>query len=159
MKILESQNAVLSNYEVYTHLVESKARFIERQKKDHRRPPKNYQIVTKDVIQYCQTYPNPLSQQPSAYDQDSIATLVERLAEFGLSKGEVLMIINLRPTELPGLYVCVEEMAERYSADQQSRMLDIVVQVLGCFPRADGEYGGGEGEEPIADSIENGQGA
>lgn len=49
MKILESQNAVLSNYEVYTHLVESKARFAERQKKDHRRPPKNYQIVTKDV--------------------------------------------------------------------------------------------------------------
>lgn len=111
------------------------------------------------MIQYCQTYPNPLSQQPSTYDRDSIAPLVERLAEFGLSKGEVLMIVNLRPTELPGLYVCVEEMAERYSADQQSRILDIVVQVLGCFPRADGEYGGGEGEEPIADSIENGQGA
>lgn len=49
MKIIEAQNAVLTNYEVYTHLIESESRFSARHKKEHRRPPKNYQAVTKDV--------------------------------------------------------------------------------------------------------------
>lgn len=155
MKILEAQNAILTNHEVYTHLLESETRFSGRQKKEHRRPPKNYQSVTKDVVNYCRTYPNPLSQKPLTYNQDSLAQLLSRLAEFGLAKGEVLMLANLRPTELPGLHVCIEEIAERFTEEQQTQILDAVVGVLGSFPTAEEEPE--ENGDGMAESIEDGR--
>jgi len=45
MKILESQNALLSNYEVYQHLVDQK----KRNKAQKRKPPVNYITITNDV--------------------------------------------------------------------------------------------------------------
>ncbi|TLS25233.1 hypothetical protein PpBr36_07167 [Pyricularia pennisetigena] len=155
MKILEAQNAVLTNYEVYIHLIESETRFSSRHKKEHRRPPKNYQAVTKDVANYCRTYPNPLSQKPLTYTKDSLAQLLGRLAEFGLAKGEVLMLANLRPTELPGLHVCIEEIAERFTEEQQTQILEAVVEVLGAFPASE-EQAEEYGDEEVTDSIENG---
>lgn len=45
MKILESQSAVLSNYEVYQHVVDLK----KRNKKTRHRGPGNYETVLREV--------------------------------------------------------------------------------------------------------------
>jgi hypothetical protein len=46
MKILESQNAVLTNYEVYQHLVEQRRKFSQRGK---RKTPGNLATLVKEV--------------------------------------------------------------------------------------------------------------
>lgn len=45
MKILEAQNAVLTNYEVYKHLTEQRERYAQ----DKRRGPPNLETVVREV--------------------------------------------------------------------------------------------------------------
>lgn len=45
MKVIESQSAVLSNYEVYQHLVDQRDRY----KKTKRRGPPNLETVVREV--------------------------------------------------------------------------------------------------------------
>jgi hypothetical protein len=47
MKILESQSAVLSNYEVYTHLIAQRERYAKKELKGRR--PGNLETVVKEV--------------------------------------------------------------------------------------------------------------
>lgn len=89
------------------------------------------------LIQYLQSYPNPLSQKPSPYKSDCIAKLLERLSPYELSKGEVVMILNLRPASVAALNTVIEEMSERFSDEQQEEMVNIILAVLGQFEAAD----------------------
>jgi hypothetical protein len=52
MKVLESQAALLSNYEVYAHLMEQRARYNRAGKK--RRGPPNLETVVREV--QCSPY-------------------------------------------------------------------------------------------------------
>lgn len=45
MKILESQNAILTNYEVYRHLTEQKEKYAQEKRKG----PPNYETVVREV--------------------------------------------------------------------------------------------------------------
>jgi hypothetical protein len=47
MKILEAQSATLTNYEVYTHLTEQRARYAKKSMKGRR--PGNLETVVKEV--------------------------------------------------------------------------------------------------------------
>jgi formate dehydrogenase maturation protein FdhE len=47
MKILEAQSATLTNYEVYTHLVEQRARYAKKEMQGRR--PGNLETVVKEV--------------------------------------------------------------------------------------------------------------
>ena len=47
MKILEAQSATLTNYEVYTHLTEQRARYARKENKGRR--PGNLETVVKEV--------------------------------------------------------------------------------------------------------------
>jgi hypothetical protein len=47
MKILEAQSATLTNYEVYTHLTEQRARYAKKGMKGRR--PGNLETVVKEV--------------------------------------------------------------------------------------------------------------
>ncbi len=47
MKILESQSATLTNYEVYTHLMDQRARYAKKGMKGRR--PGNLETVVKEV--------------------------------------------------------------------------------------------------------------
>ena len=51
MKILESQNAVLTNYEVYQHLIDQQNRYNAKQPGDSvkRRMPANLKTLVKEV--------------------------------------------------------------------------------------------------------------
>ncbi|KAF4453220.1 DNA-directed RNA polymerase III subunit rpc9 [Fusarium austroafricanum] len=145
MKILESQSAVLTNYEVYQHVSEQR----ERYKNAKRRGPPNLETVVRELIQYLRTNPGPLSQEPLPYTEGCISTLLERLRPYNLAKGEVVMIINLRPASVAALNTVVEEMSERFNEEQQEAMVNIIAEVLGQFPAAE------EGAEEGADTSMN----
>ncbi|KAF5590126.1 hypothetical protein FPANT_6061 [Fusarium pseudoanthophilum] len=133
MKILEAQSAVLTNYEVYQHVSEQR----ERYKNAKRRGPPNLETVVRELLQYLRTNPGPLSQEPLPYTEGCISRLLERLRPYNLAKGEVVMIINLRPASVAALNTVVEEMSERFSEEQQEAMVNIIAEVLGQFPAAE----------------------
>ncbi|KAF4443259.1 RNA polymerase III subunit C17 [Fusarium acutatum] len=133
MKILEAQSAVLTNYEVYQHVSEQRERYKNAK---HRGPP-NLETVVRELLQYLRTNPGPLSQEPLPYTEGCISRLLERLRPYNLAKGEVVMIINLRPASVAALNTVVEEMSERFNEEQQEAMVNIIAEVLGQFPAAE----------------------
>ncbi|KAG6062014.1 hypothetical protein E4U17_005376 [Claviceps sp. LM77 group G4] len=137
MKIIEAQSAVLSDYEVYQHLSDQRNSY----KQNKRRGPPNMETVVRELLQYLRTEPNPLSQQPLTYTLDCIAQLLEKLRPYELSKGEVVMVLNLRPASVAGLNTIIEDMSERFSEEQQEDMVNIVAQVLGRFDVPEEENG------------------
>ncbi|KAG5914042.1 hypothetical protein E4U42_000719 [Claviceps africana] len=140
MKILEAQSAVLSNYEVYQHLTDQRDRY----KQTKRRGPPNFETVVRELLQYLRTEPSPLSQQPLTYTPDCIAQLLEQLRPYELSKGEVVMILNLRPASVAALNTIIEDMPERFSDEQQEDMVNSVAQILGQFEVAEEAEENGE---------------
>lgn len=70
------------------------------------------------------------------YSADAVTQLVERLRTFDLAKGELLMLLNVRPQTPAQLHACIEEVEGRLSEDEQGQILDIVAAVLGQFPAA-----------------------
>jgi hypothetical protein len=145
MKIIESQSAVLTNYEVYQHLTEQR----ERYKNAKRRGPPNLETVVRELLQYLRTNPGPLSQEPVSYTEGCISRLLERLRPYHLAKGEVVMIINLRPASVAALNTVVEEMSERFDEEQQEAMVNIIAEVLGQFPVSE-EEGAEEGAVDVS---------
>ncbi|PTB70021.1 hypothetical protein BBK36DRAFT_46860 [Trichoderma citrinoviride] len=148
MKVLEAQAAVLTNYEVLQHLTQQKERYKQRK----RRGPPNLETVVRELIQYLESHPNPLSQKPSTYTPDSIPRLLERLSPYELSKGEVVMILNLRPASVAALNTVIEEMAERFSDEQQEEMVAIISDVLGQFDAAQGNSNDDTGDAAEANA-------
>lgn len=137
MKILESQSAVLTNFEVYQHLLNEQWKF--RQPDRKKKVPRATQTIIKEVLEYLRTAPNPFAQTPTPYDGFTVGRLVTRLADYDLSKGETIMILNVRPENPAILSTCIEDFMTRFTEDQQAEIQAIVEQVLGPFPQKEGE--------------------
>lgn len=186
MKILESQSAVLSNYEVLAHLTANRA-------KPRTAPQKhsNVKTVLKEVpspspsamnttltrspqlTDYLSPPPASRSRIPRyqtpPYSDAALRALVTGLQPYKLTKSEVLMIVNLRPENLGLLDCVVEECDERFSSEQQDEIVKIIGDVLGR--EVEGGVHGGEanalatsgvnGEVAIEDGMNevNGEGA
>jgi len=156
MKILQSQNAMLSNYEVYQHLLETQQDTQKRAAELRKRAqPTNLSAIVKDVslppsflvdltrlnisqvLVYLRTAPGPLHQQYEKqwYSHEAILRLADRLRHenFGseLSKGELLSLTNLRPASNAVLWTIIDDIEERFTEDEQRRILDIIAEVLG----------------------------
>lgn len=144
MKILESQSAVLTNFEVYQHLLNEQWKF--RQPDRKKKVPRATQTIIKEVLEYLRTAPNPFAQTPTPYDGFTVGRLVTRLADYDLSKGETIMILNVRPENPAILSTCIEDFMTRFTEDQQAEIQAIVEQVLGPFPQK------GEQEQDDADA-------
>lgn len=104
------------------------------------------------MLQYFETFPGPLSQKPLPYDVNSIPVLLKRLRPYKISKGECIMIVNLRPTTIPALNAVLEDMEGRFSEQQQEAIIQIVTEVLGEFPPPPED-----GEEDAMDTVEDGR--
>lgn len=141
MKILEPQSAVLTNFEVYTHLSGLRTQYETTPKLDaktrkptgesyKRRGPGNYETVVKEVMDYLTTPPSPLQNIPS-WNSATIKTLLSRLRPYDLAKAELVMILNLRPLDAVSLFLVVQEMYERFTEEQHEEMLAIIREVLG----------------------------
>ncbi|KAB5582444.1 RNA polymerase Rpb4-domain-containing protein [Coniochaeta sp. 2T2.1] len=153
MKILESQNAVLSNYEVYQHLVDHQKNLKQKQRKG----PGNLATLIKEVLAYLKTAPSPLAKQEETrhYDAEVVTRLLEGLSNANLNqdlaKGEVLMILNLRPSTIAVLSTVIEDMEDRFSDDEQAAILEVIADVLG----RDESHADAGGEEAM-ESVEGG---
>jgi DNA-directed RNA polymerase subunit F len=133
MKILESQQAVLTNYEVYQHILEQRARYA----KTKRRGPGNYKTLVDELQNWLERRQSPLSQKPTLYNEKCIATLLERLRPYELPKSEVVMILNVRPPSASVLNAIIEDMYERFTEEQLEDIMNIIFEVLGQFPPAE----------------------
>ncbi len=114
------------------------------------------------MVAYLSEKPSPLEKQEESqiYGPTVIPRLLERLREANLpsdlTKGELLSILNLRPSSSALLSTAIEDMEERFSEDEQNIIVDIIGDVLGRAEEADQDA---EGEEMDADalpSVENG---
>lgn len=66
---------------------------------------------------------------------------MERLRPYEITKGEFIMLMNLRPTNIPSLNTVLEEMETRYSEADQEDIVQGVMEILGQFPGPQGEGG------------------
>lgn len=98
------------------------------------------------LLQYLSTQPSPLSQKPLTYHPACVKELIEKLQPYDLSKGEVVMILNLRPATTAALNTVLEDMTDRYTDEQQEEMVAIIAEVLGEFPHENGAEAGDEAE-------------
>ncbi|RFU29097.1 hypothetical protein B7463_g7241, partial [Scytalidium lignicola] len=131
MKILESQSAVLTNYEVYTHLFNQKAKHDRKGQK--RRRPGNLETIVKELLDYFHEAPSPLASKPFSYNEQTIYILLDRLRPYELAKAEILMIMNLRPTRPESLSTVIQDFEERFPDEQtQIDIANIVQDVLGA---------------------------
>lgn len=131
MKILDAQDAVLTNVEVYTFLSNQAKQYHDQKRKG----PANLETVRKEVLQYFESPPAPLSQKPLPFDTTAIPELIKKLRGYDISKGECIMILNIRPSNIPVLNTVIEDMEVRFNGDQQQEILDIIAEVLGRFPQ------------------------
>ncbi|KAF3071179.1 putative rna polymerase iii subunit c17 protein [Daldinia childiae] len=149
MKILEAQSAVLTNVEVYTFLSNQAKQYNDQKRKG----PTNLETLRKEVLQYFESPPGPLSQKPLPFDAAVIPELIKRLRQYQITKGECIMLFNIRPTNVPVLNTVIEDMEDRFNSDQQQEILDIVTEVLGQFPQ---ELEDGDQGEGVMETTENG---
>lgn len=156
MKVIESQSAVLTNFEVYHHLSTRPL----GSRKANKRGPKDFETLKSDVsllttdlrgttnasqvLNYLKTNPSPLSQKPISYTTACVKVLVERLHPFDLSKGEMIMVFNLRPASIAALSTIIEDMEERFDEQQQGDIVAIIAEVLGQFPADHAQQQNGE---------------
>lgn len=127
MKILATQSAALTNHEVSSHISSLRSR-----PRSSPRPP-NSQTILEEVSAYLHSYQADSSSPiPPTISSEQIEQLTRELRKFGLEKGEVLMMLNLRPKELGLLDCVVEECDLRLEEEeQQQAVLECVARVMG----------------------------
>lgn len=152
MKVLEAQSALVTNYEMAQFVEDQRNRYaaeVSTLTGKKRCGPDKMEGIVRRVDSYLRTFPNPLHEtdpdcpetyDPSQYTDEAIQDITARLKPYGLTKGEVLMIINLRPENRPILSVVIEEIESRLTDEQQGEILAIIKDVLGCFSLALREY-------------------
>ncbi|KAI5474482.1 protein of RNA polymerase II, Rpb4 family [Pseudohyphozyma bogoriensis] len=85
--------------------------------------PQDLHTVTFECIKYLEESVHPIRRQTEA----SISTLLDELEKLDLTKAERLQIINLAPTTLVALVVCVEDFEQRFPTDEsQKHILNLV---------------------------------
>jgi hypothetical protein len=103
------------------------------------------------MLKYFETFPGPLSQKPLPYDVNSIPVLLNRLRPYKISKGECIMIVNMRPTTTATLNAVIEDMTGRFNEEKQEEIINIIIEVLGEFPPP-----AEEGDEDAMENTEDG---
>lgn len=104
------------------------------------------------VLQYFESPPGPLSQKPLPYDTKAIPELIKRLRQYQITKGEFIMLLNVRPSNVPILNTVIEDMEDRFSEEEQQQILEIVTELLGQFP-PEAE----EDQDGVMETTEDGQ--
>jgi hypothetical protein len=86
---------------------------------------------------------------PNNYSAGAIKEVIERLRPYDLTKGEMVMLFNLRPSSVAALNTVIEDMSDRFQDEQQEEIVAIISEVLGQFgPSSEA----GREEEPDVDA-------
>ncbi|KAJ2392625.1 hypothetical protein GGI05_002624 [Coemansia sp. RSA 2603] len=140
MEVIDRQQALLSNYEVFLVLSEEDARQKDVKSKRRVRYPENVTTLMFEGLQYLN------DTACTTQSAEQIRDLKEALAAYELTKGEILQIINIRPTQPVELSYIIEECGDRFEVADLEEMCEIVCEKL---PRADesDEVDGENGED------------
>lgn len=88
-----------------------------------------------ELMDYFEKPPSPLGSKPLMYSEDSIYILLERLRPYELTKAEIIMLMDTRPTHPAVLQNLIQEFDQRfeeYGADEaREEILSIVAETLG----------------------------
>ena len=130
MEIIESNAALLSNWEVFAHLKQQKEQRMQhdRQKRLSSKMPEKFCTVEFEISQYF----NDLSlSNISHITAEQIKSFLAHFRSVPLTKAEKLQIINLQPRSSLELHLIIEECEERFSEEQLNEIL-MAIPVL--FP-------------------------
>ncbi|ODV97290.1 hypothetical protein PACTADRAFT_79680 [Pachysolen tannophilus NRRL Y-2460] len=147
MKIEVPRDKLLSNYEVYNHLLDvqkennwkldpiTKKNLTKTHTSHHSQI--NLEVITRDLYSYLYNSLkfNVTDNSKQNYEENFIK-LIDGLNKFKLMKIEKLQILNLLPRSMVLLYSIVEECDQRFDEDE---CLNILKVVEDCFPQANAD--------------------
>ncbi|GAB1610728.1 DNA-directed RNA polymerase III subunit RPC9-like [Argonauta hians] len=122
MELLNESSALLSNYEVYTLLLD-----IQAGRNGQTKPTKsqtNLATVTYETVKYLE------GTTCKHLNGPAVKEFVRRLAPFKLTKAEKLQLLNQRPTTAVEIQLLIEESEERLTETQVYQLLDVVSKFL-----------------------------
>ena len=95
------------------------------------------QTIIMELMEYFEKPPSPLGSKPLLYSEESIRALIQDLRPYELTKAEIIMLVDTRPSNAAVLQNLVQEFDQRfepYGADQaRDEILEIVGRHLGSF--------------------------
>ncbi|KAG8196763.1 hypothetical protein JTE90_014496 [Oedothorax gibbosus] len=141
MEVIKESAALLSNTEVLSLLEELKtelkgSKYTQhlKVKEDPSEKEKGLQrlnTIVYETFKYLEEMPC-ATQTPK-----SVETFLNAIAPYGLTKGEKLQLLNMRPTSLVEIQLLIEESEERFDEDKLNEILIIVSTTLPPAPETD----------------------
>lgn len=123
MQIVTKEPVLLTNYEVYAFLNESK-----KAKQDRPRS-KGYKLEGLCTVEFeCLDYLE--SSASKNQTAEHISVFLTKLKPFALTRAEKVQIINTRPCNIVTLHVVIEECEERFNQEQLEQILEIIAECL-----------------------------
>lgn len=122
MELLNESSALLSNYEVYTLLLD-----IQAGRNGQSKPTKNQTnlaTVTYETVKYLE------NTSCKHLNAPAVKEFIRHLAPFHLTKAEKLQLLNQRPTTAVEIQLLIEESEERLTETQVYQLLDVVSKYL-----------------------------
>ncbi|CAI9739726.1 DNA-directed RNA polymerase III subunit RPC9-like [Octopus vulgaris] len=122
MELLNESSALLSNYEVYTLLLD-----IQAGRNGQSKPTKNQTslaTVTYETVKYLE------GTSCKHLNAPAVKEFIRHLAPFHLTKAEKLQLLNQRPTTAVEIQLLIEESEERLTETQVYQLLDVVSKYL-----------------------------
>lgn len=139
MEVLNKNVALLSNYEVYNLLKQTKEnltlKLIKKKKIDANTNnldahlDKHLPTIVYESLKYLEKSPS--AQQSAPMISEFMSQLDERKNEFKLTKIEKLQLLNLRPANAVELQAIIDDSEERFTIEQMDSLLDFVQRSLG----------------------------
>lgn len=131
MEVVNPCCALLSNYEVYNLLKETRADYKKLKNNFAKKNLRNANTVAYETLKY---FENVSSCRFSS--EETIPDFIHSVQHLSLSKAELLQLVNLRPTTHVELHAVLEECEERYSEDQIAGLLETIREKLNSHTRA-----------------------
>ncbi|KAI3652431.1 hypothetical protein MP228_002756 [Amoeboaphelidium protococcarum] len=129
MKVLENQDALLSNYEVDKILSERQAdRKSGNKKKPGAKQQSNVATIEFETMKYMK------DSGVNKLNDGDIMHFLQQTRDLKLTKLEKLQILNLRPQSLVDLYIIVEHLESRFN-DPES----LLETIMNALPQTDNE--------------------
>ncbi|GAA5901382.1 hypothetical protein JCM6882_007762 [Rhodosporidiobolus microsporus] len=96
--------------------------------------PQDLHTVTFEALSYLEEPVHPMRRQTT----ESVGKLLDELEELDLTKAERLQLVNLAPTSIVELHVCIEDIGERFPTDaSQEHLLSLIKSHLSSTSSSD----------------------
>lgn len=122
MEVVNENAGLLSNLEVFMLLKDIQAGRGNQQKPNKHQ--QNLATITYETVKYLERTPCGLQ------SSENVATFMEAVKDFNLTKAEKLQLLNQRPSSAVEIQLLVEESEERLTEEQVYRLLTVIATHL-----------------------------